>query len=255
MIRRAWVISLLMTAMLSSFFLEEARAEDASVLPLPQKVAPVLEKPEAESRGYVPAETPMEAVAEEAAFQQNPLPNSKPMAGQLMNENIQTVSSEQDTLVFVDECQNLAGIESEYQGLSQRYKELRQGQRTQYDGYYSTFNQMTEILFQAARSKEEETQKIAESRDRLQQAVENFNQDRSGENTQLLKQNYMELTTRLYNSSLEAQKAVEKMRAQISDVESSRGAYENSKLELESLDQQKLSLEAKLISLKIRCQR
>lgn len=153
-----------------------------------------------------------------------------------------------------DPCRDLLPqAEKDSQELAEKYQQIKSGQQTSYEGYTGSFSEMTDVLFQLTEAKEQETARISESRDRLRDSVSNFNQERSAENSKLLQDQYMDLTVRLYSSVMDGQKILETLKSQLSKVEATRSQFENSKLELEKIDHQRLALEAKLISLKIRC--
>ena len=154
-----------------------------------------------------------------------------------------------------DACKDLLPqAEQDYQALSEKYQQIKSSQLDSYDGYTGSFGDMTAVLFQLTDEKEQETKRISDSRDQLKNSVERFNQNRSSENTKILQDQYMDLTVRLYSSVMDGQKILDTLKSQLSKVEANRSQFENAKLELEKIDHQRLALEAKLITLKIRCQ-
>ena len=154
-----------------------------------------------------------------------------------------------------DECKDLLPLaEQDYAALTEKYQQIKSGQLDSYESYTGSFSDMTEVLFQLTDEKEQETKRITDSRDQLKTSVEKFNLDRSSENTKILQDQYMDLTVRLYSSVMDGQKILETLKSQLSKVEASRSQFEGSKQDLEKIDHQRLALEAKLITLKIRCQ-
>lgn len=155
----------------------------------------------------------------------------------------------------VDDCKDLLPqVESDYHELELKYRNLNQSISTSQENYLISFNQMTEILYQITLAREEEVQKMSVSRDLLKNSVQKFNQQRTEESAQKLQESYMDLTVRIYSSLVDSQKTLENLKSQLSQVETNRSQFFNSKQELESLDHQKLAIEGKLISLKIKCQ-
>ncbi len=148
----------------------------------------------------------------------------------------------------------LPQLESDYRELDQRYQLLSNGSLTSQESYLQSFNQMTQILFKMVEDREQETAQISLSRDRLRSSVESFKQQNSTEASKNLQSDYLDLSVRLYSTLMDSQKILETLKTQISQVESTRGQLEASRQELESLDHQKLAMEGKLISLKIKCQ-
>lgn len=157
--------------------------------------------------------------------------------------------------VVQDDCKDLLPqAEKDYQELGDKYQQIKSGQQGSYESYTGSFSEMTDVLFQLTEAKEQETAKISESRDLLKNTVTQFNQDRSTENSKHLQDQYMDLTVRLYSSVMDGQKILDTLKSQLSKVEATRSQFETSKVELEKIDHQRLALEAKLITLKIRCQ-
>ena len=154
-----------------------------------------------------------------------------------------------------NECRDLLPqIENDYRDLEQRYKSLNQGALTSQESYMVSFNQMTQILFQMVKVKEEETAMLSQSRDRLRSSVDQFTLQGSAEASKNLQSDYLDLTVRLYSTLMDAQKSLETLKTQLAQVEASRGQLETNRQELEALDHQKLAIEGRLISLKIKCQ-
>jgi hypothetical protein len=154
-----------------------------------------------------------------------------------------------------NDCQNLLPqMEADYKDLEQRYRDLNHGSLTSQESYMVSFNQMTQILFQMVKTKEEETLMLSQSRDRLRQSVGLYVEQGSSEASKKLQGDYLDLTVRLYSTLMDAQKSLETLKEQLAQVESNRGQLENGRQELEALDHQKLALEGRLISLKIKCQ-
>lgn len=155
----------------------------------------------------------------------------------------------------VDECKDvLPQLEADYQETEQKYRSLNLGSQNSQENYLLSFNEMTQVLFQMTEARELETDKISLSRDQLRESLNRFNQNKNSENSKALQDHYLDLTVRLYSAMMDSQKGLETLKGQISQVEANRGQYEKAQKELESLDHQKLALEAKLISLKIKCQ-
>ncbi len=154
-----------------------------------------------------------------------------------------------------DDCKDvLPQIETDLSELENKYKALSQGQQFSYESYLGSFNQMTDILFQVTTSREEETVKIVESRNQLRSSLAEFNRQNTSESSKKLQDHYAELTMRLYSSLMDSQKILEKLKGQLSTVESQRGSMEMNRKDLEVTDQQRLALEEKMINLKIKCQ-
>ncbi len=157
--------------------------------------------------------------------------------------------------VAQDPCKDLLPqAEKDYQALAEKYQQIKSGQQNSYESYTGSFSEMTDVLFRLTEEKEQETKAISGSRDQLKVSVQNFNDNRSAENSKALQDQYMDLTVRLYSSVMDGQKILETLKSQLFKVESTRSQFENSKAELEKIDHQRLALEGKLISLKIRCQ-
>lgn len=148
----------------------------------------------------------------------------------------------------------LPQVESSYRSLEQKYQQIELLQRQSYENYTGSFSKMTDVLFELTDQKEQETKKILESRDLLKNAVEIFNENRSSDNTQKLQKQYMDLTMHLYTAVNDGQKILETLKNQLGNVEANRNEYEKSKMAFEQVDQERLALEGKYISLKIRCQ-
>lgn len=156
----------------------------------------------------------------------------------------------------VEGCQaELAKADSDYQETINKIRDIKLSQQGSHENYLASFNKMTEVLFQMTAEKEEETKKISESRDDLKDALVNYNQDKGAENSKVLQDTYMNLTVRLYSAMMDSQKGLESLKGELAQVESTRGQFEVTKQDLDSLDQQKLALEQKLINLKISCQK
>jgi len=154
-----------------------------------------------------------------------------------------------------DDCQDvLPQVESDYRELDQKYRMLSNGAVSSQENYMTSFSQVTQILFQMVEDREQETAMISQSRDKLRGSVEKFNQQSGLEASKNLQGDYLDLTVRLYSTLMDSQKILETLKSQISQVETTRGQLEMSRQELESLDHQKLAMEGKLISLKIKCQ-
>jgi len=155
----------------------------------------------------------------------------------------------------LDDCKDiLPQMENDYLELEAKLKALTEGSRTAQDGYLVSFNDMTKVLFQLTEARVEETQKITASRDQLAEALKKFNETNTAQASQKLQDQYLDLTVRLYSAAMDSHKTIETLKTQISQVETTRSQYEGSRQEMDQLDQQKLALEAKLISLKIKCQ-
>lgn len=157
--------------------------------------------------------------------------------------------------VAQDPCKDLLPqAEADYQALSEKYRQIKSGQQSSYESYTGSFSEMTDVLFRLTEEKEQETLAISGSRDQLKTSVQKFNENRSAENSKALQDNYMDLTVRLYSSVMDGQKILATLKSQLSKVEATRSQFETSKTDLEKIDYQRLALEGKLISLKIRCQ-
>jgi hypothetical protein len=102
-------------------------------------------------------------------------------------------------------------------------------------------------------AREQETQNISAGRDQLRLALQNFNSQKSDETSIKLQESYLNLTVQLYTAMMESQKSLNTLKTEVSKVEGTRSQYTNSKSELDSLDVQKLAIEAKLVNLKIKC--
>jgi hypothetical protein len=154
-----------------------------------------------------------------------------------------------------DDCRDLLPqIESDYKEVEQKYRSLNNGTLTSQESYLVSFNQMTQVLFKMVNDREEETAKISQSRDRLKNSVEQFNLQNTAENSKNLQDDYLDLTVRLYSTLMDAQKNLETLKSQLSQIETTRGQLETTRQEMEALDHQKLAMEGRLISLKIKCQ-
>jgi hypothetical protein len=154
-----------------------------------------------------------------------------------------------------DDCRDLLPqIESDYKEVEQKYRSLNNGTLTSQESYLVSFNQMTQVLFKMVQDREEETAKISQSRDRMRSSVEQFNQQNTAENSKNLQDDYLDLTVRLYSTLMDAQKNLETLKSQLSQIEATRGQLETTRQEMEALDHQKLAMEGRLISLKIKCQ-
>lgn len=155
----------------------------------------------------------------------------------------------------VDDCKDLLPqMESDYKEIEAKYKALNEGSKNSQEGYLVSFNEMTRVLFQLTEARVEETQKIVDSRNQLSDALDKFNQGGSEETSKKLQEQYLDLTVRLYSAAMDSQAIVDTLKSQMAQVESTRGNYEHVQAELEILDHQKLALESKLVSLKIKCQ-
>lgn len=153
-----------------------------------------------------------------------------------------------------DDCRDLLPqVEAEERLNEQKFQTLRQGLSGVQENYLIAFNQMTQLLFQISQSREEETRKISESRDLLKNSLQQFNDQKSEESSKSLQENYLNLTVLLYSGLSESQKTIETLKTHLGQVEAARSTYVNARNELEQLDQQKLALEARMVSLKIKC--
>lgn len=158
------------------------------------------------------------------------------------------------TAATIDDCKDLLPqVESDYRELEAKYQSLRQNLPYLQENYLVSFNEMTETLFRMTEAREQETQNISAGRDQLRLALQNFNSQKSDETSAKLQESYLNLTIQLYTSMMESQKTLNSLKAEVSKVESTRSQYANSKSELDSLDEQKLAIEAKLVNLKIKC--
>jgi hypothetical protein len=154
-----------------------------------------------------------------------------------------------------DECRVLLPqLESDYKEIELKFKAITAGVMMSQESYLIGFQQMTDILFQMVKSREEETAAISESRNRLQGSMNSLGQGDHAEASKNLQSDYLDLTVRLYSSLMDAQKSLETLKTQLSLAETSRGQLDLQKQELEALDHQKLAIEGKLISMKIKCQ-
>ncbi|MEZ0391256.1 MAG: hypothetical protein ACAH59_03510 [Pseudobdellovibrionaceae bacterium] len=170
--------------------------------------------------------------------------------GQDLSPAIQVSSPEKK-----DDCKDLLPqMENEHLELQAKYKSLKDGSLSAHDGYLVSFNEMTKVLFQLTQAKVEETQKITTSRDQLSEALRQYQSQANPETSKKVQDQYLDLTVRLYTAAVDAQKTVENLKAQISQVEATRGQYQSSQTEIDQIDQQLLATEAKLVSLKIKCQ-
>jgi hypothetical protein len=166
----------------------------------------------------------------------------------------QEAPPESSSLQVMDECKDLLPVlQEDLRALEAKFQEQRQYQAQLQEDYLVQFNEMTQVLLAMAKTREEETQKISESRDQLKISLQSFNQTRTDETSKNLQDDYLNLTLRLYSSLVESHKSLEILKAQISHIESSRAVYVGSIAELESLDRQKLAIEARLVNLKIKC--
>ena len=169
-------------------------------------------------------------------------------------EDAQLIADPSAVTEAVSDCKDLLPqVESDYKELQQKYKNLNQSSLSAQDGYFTSFNQMTQVLFDVTAEREEETRKISQSRDQLRTALQNYNIDKSAESSKVLQDRYLDLTVRLYSTLMDSQKILESLKGQMSQVEATRGQFTSTRQELEALDHQKLAMEAKLISLKIKC--
>lgn len=154
-----------------------------------------------------------------------------------------------------DDCRDLLPqLEADYREIETRNRMLSSGSMSSQEAYLQSFQQVSQVLFKMVEDREQETSLISQSRDRLRQSMEQFNQYGTTEASRSLQNDYMDLTVRLYSTLIDSQKILETLKSQISQVESTRGQLEANRQELERLDHQKLALEGKLISLKIKCQ-
>ena len=154
-----------------------------------------------------------------------------------------------------DECKDLLPqLETDLREIETKSRNLSESTLSSQENYLNNFNQMTGILFQMVQAREAETAQISASRDRLRSSVEQFDLQRTSANSQNLQSQYLDLTMRLYASLMDGQKSLEILKTQLSQVESTRGLLESTRQEMEALDHQRLAIEGKLISLKIKCQ-
>lgn len=195
-----------------------------------------------------PAEAEMQAPVSGSDFEATQILGSKTESQRPEMQQAQPPAAQ-------DECKDLLPqMENDHRDLEAKYKSLSEGSRIAQDSYLLSFNDMTQVLFQLTEARVEETQKITASRDQLKEALEKFNQGNSAETSKKLQDQYMDLTVRLYSATLDSQKTLDALKTQISQVESTRGQYDSIRQEMDQIDQQKLALEAKLVSLKIKCQ-
>ncbi len=154
----------------------------------------------------------------------------------------------------VDECkETLPQIENEYRELETRFHTLRQNLGSVQESYLTSFNQMTQVLFQITQAREEETALMARNRDQLRESMQKFNDLKSDETSRQLQEKYLNLTLQIYSSLSQSQKTLESMKSQLQQVEASRSNYISNRQEIDQIDHQKLALEAKMVSLKIKC--
>lgn len=195
-----------------------------------------------------PAEAEMQAPVSGSDFEATQILGSKTESQRPEMQQAQPPAAQ-------DECKDLLPqMENDHRDLEAKYKSLSEGSRIAQDSYLLSFNDMTQVLFQLTEARVEETQKITASRDQLKEALEKFNQGNSAETSKKLQDQYMDLTVRLYSATLDSQRTLDALKTQISQVESTRGQYDSIRQEMDQIDQQKLALEAKLVSLKIKCQ-
>lgn len=199
-------------------------------------------------------QTQMPAAASDAGSDQSSqaaLGSGPDLSGQTAASSAAALSSHRPA----DDCRDLLPqLEADYREIEQRNRMLSNGSMTSQETYLQSFHQVSQVLFKMVEDREQETALISQSRDRLRQSLDRFNQTGSTEASRNLQSDYMDLTVRLYSTLMDSQKILETLKSQISQVESTRGQLEANRQELESLDHQKLAIEGKLISLKIKCQ-
>ena|GEM_PF-2736857 len=156
----------------------------------------------------------------------------------------------------VDECkETLPQLEDQYSQVTMDIRNLNQSVTDSHDGYAQSFQTMTEALVELSHKKENELQKIADSRQALEDAVQKFNQDKNKDTSKALEDSYLNLTVRIYSQAMDSEQTIETLKSQMGQVEAARGQYEGSQKSQADLDAKKLELEGKIASLKIRCQK
>ena len=156
----------------------------------------------------------------------------------------------------MDECkETLPQLEDQYSQVTMDIRNLNQSVTDSHDGYAQSFQTMTEALVELSHKKENELQKIADSRQALEDAVQKFNQDKNKDTSKALEDSYLNLTVRIYSQAMDSEQTIETLKSQMGQVEAARGQYEGSQKSQADLDAKKLELEGKIASLKIRCQK
>ena len=185
---------------------------------------------------------------------QTPSPAAVSVVSQPISSDAQTAQSMVAASIPVDECkENLPQLEEQYSQVTMDIRNLNQSLSESHDGYAQSFQTMTQALIELSHKKEDELQKIIQSRVALEDAVQKFNQDKTQETSKALQDSYLNLTVRIYAQAMESQPTIEALQTQIGQVESARGQYEGTQKSQADLDAKKLELEGKIASLKIRC--
>lgn len=155
----------------------------------------------------------------------------------------------------IDICSTLPQLETEYLDIDRQSRSSDRASSQTYRSYVSSFNDMTQVLFELSQSKREEMQRIDEAEQSLRDSLATFNDKKDLKNSKELQDQYMNLTVRLYSSAMDGQKTVDQLKKALAQVENSRARYDTLKQEPIDLENKKLQLEGKIISLKIRCRR
>jgi hypothetical protein len=187
---------------------------------------------------------------------QTPSPAAVSVVSQPMSSDGKMAESMIAASSPVDECkETLPQLEEQYSQVTMDIRNLNQNLNDSHDDYAQSFQTMTQALVELSHKKEDELQKIVESRVALEDAVQKFNQDKNKETSKALQDSYLNLTVRIYSQAMESQPTIETLKTQIGQVESARGRYEGTQKSQADLDAKKLELEGKMASLKIRCQK
>ena len=154
-----------------------------------------------------------------------------------------------------EECEKmLAQAESDYNQVHAKFTEINQKFQKNHGLYLTSFNEMTEVLFEMTNKKEAETRAIVDDKKQLEDSLAQYNQARTPETSKDLQDKYFNLTVRIYSAAMDSQKTIETLKERLTSVEASRNQYESQKKEFENLDSEKLTAEGKLLSAKLRCQ-
>lgn len=157
---------------------------------------------------------------------------------------------------IAEECVTvLPQLEEEYQNIDKQSRASDKVTSQTYRNYVSSFNDMTQVLFDLAQAKRDELARINEAEQSLKNSLATFNDKKNAQNSKELQDQYMSLTVRLYSSAVDGQKTIDQLKKSLAQVESARAQHDALKQAPVDLENKKLELEGKIVSLKIRCRK
>jgi chromosome segregation ATPase len=156
----------------------------------------------------------------------------------------------------LEDCQDtLPKLESQVATFDEKFSENARNQRILNDLYTSSFNSLTATLFEVTEEQEKETAETTAAKNSLKESIQVYNAARTVESSKQMEQSYTGLAEKIYSAVSSAQNKLNKVREAYALVEKTRSEYQETKLEMDGLESEKLSLQSQIASMKVRCQK